>query len=105
MNRYVNVFATVLMIIFLVGCGGRSPNLDVEGVWVSEEGTVYYVVKPDETLWGISQKVNVPLETILDLNHLDENMIIYPGQRLSIGSVDEETAATYLPTQEAGPGT
>lgn len=103
-SRSFNIKLVVLLVVFLTACGGNGPNLDAEGVRVSEDGTVYYLVNPGDTLWGISKEVDVPLEYILELNDLKEETVIFPGQRLTIGSLDEDAAAAYVATHGAGPG-
>jgi len=45
----------------------------------------YYVVRPGDTLWQISQRFGVPVETLLRLNHLSHPHLIYPGQKLILG--------------------
>ncbi|MGY3724016.1 Flagellum-specific peptidoglycan hydrolase FlgJ [Granulicatella balaenopterae] len=50
---------------------------------VSQSTTTYTIVAGD-TLYGISRKIGVSLNTLLDINHLTEDVIIYPGQTLTI---------------------
>ncbi|NLJ08159.1 MAG: LysM peptidoglycan-binding domain-containing protein [Sphingobacteriales bacterium] len=49
----------------------------------------YHIVQPDETLYSISRKYNLPLVTLMRLNNLSDNNI-KPGQKLIVS----ETAVT-----------
>ena len=44
---------------------------------------IIYTVKRGDSLWKISRKYNVSIETIMNLNNLQDT-IIYPGQKLKI---------------------
>lgn len=46
-----------------------------------------YVVKKKDTLWSISKKFNVPLETILAFNGLNEKSVIKAGDKIFIPGV------------------
>jgi murein DD-endopeptidase MepM/ murein hydrolase activator NlpD len=47
-----------------------------------------YIVEEGDTLFSISQKFGISLETILWANNLDKNSVIKPGQKLIILPVD-----------------
>lgn len=49
---------------------------------------VYYVVKKNDTLFNLSQKVNVSWQTIATLNNLEEPYLLKIGQKLKIPNVD-----------------
>lgn len=44
----------------------------------------YYVVRPGDTLWTISQRFNVPMETIMQNNSFTDPNVIYPGQMIRL---------------------
>ncbi|SHG94845.1 LysM peptidoglycan-binding domain-containing protein [Tepidibacter thalassicus] len=46
----------------------------------------YYEVQKGDTAWIISQKFNVSLNELLKVNNLDENSILYIGQKIEIPS-------------------
>jgi len=48
---------------------------------------VEYIVEPGDTLWSISQKFNISLNTVLWANALNQNSYIQPGQKLIISPV------------------
>ncbi len=43
-----------------------------------------HVVRPGDTLYGISQRYGVPIKTLVQVNGLKSGHRIYPGQRLSL---------------------
>jgi len=48
---------------------------------------VEYIVEPGDTLWSISQKFNISLNTVLWANNLNQNSYLQPGQKLIIPPV------------------
>lgn len=46
-----------------------------------------YIVKKKDTLWSISKKFNVPIETILTFNNLNEKSVIKAGDEIFIPGV------------------
>lgn len=44
-----------------------------------------YVVRPGDSLWGISQQHGVSVQELLEANDLTVNSLLRPGQRLSLG--------------------
>jgi len=45
---------------------------------------VVYTVKPGDSYWSIAKKYNTTVEEITQLNEVDANEIIYPGQKIMI---------------------
>ncbi len=86
-----------LMVISACSASQASIELDADGVWVSVDGSVNYYIKPGDTLKEISAKVGVPLSSLLDLNQLERDTLIFPGQSLLIWQVSQQSAASYLP--------
>ena len=48
---------------------------------------VEYIVEDGDSLWSISEKFNVSLNTLLWANNLNQNSIIQPGQKLIVPPV------------------
>lgn len=44
---------------------------------------VIYIVKPEDRLWDIAKKYKSTVETIAEINHLEEESL-QPGQKLLI---------------------
>lgn len=102
MNRYGKIYVSMMMGVFFVACGHVSlPNLSVPGVQVSREGVVFYSVEIGESFTDISEKVGVSLETLFELNQLDEQSFIYPGMFITIGQLNPGNAQSYLATEAA----
>lgn len=43
-----------------------------------------YVVKKGDTLWNLAKKYNTTVQDIMEINDIDSNALIYPGQKLII---------------------
>lgn len=65
--------------------GGFTPCSTVQSV-STETGIEYYQVKKGDTLWDISRKFNVDLQTIMVMNQVDRNAVLSVGQTLEIPS-------------------
>ncbi len=48
-----------------------------------------YIVQPDDTLFGIALKFNVPIDALKELNNLENPELIYVGQEITV-PVSEE---------------
>lgn len=58
-----------------------------------------HVVKRGETIASIAKQHNIAVSTVLSMNSLSAKTIIFPGQRLTIGSVIPKKAAKILPNE------
>jgi LysM repeat protein len=58
-----------------------------------------HVVKRGETISSIAKQHNIAVSTVLSMNSLSAKTIIFPGQRLTIGSVIPKKAAKILPNE------
>jgi hypothetical protein len=79
------------------------------------DGRIIYIVKEGDTLWRISAISDIPVEDLRDLNNLDPDDVVIPGQRIFLGlagpagegdttQVPVETATPLLPTETPEPG-
>lgn len=44
----------------------------------------YYAVRPGDSLWSISQRYGIPMETIMEYNQFTDPDVIYPGQMIRL---------------------
>jgi LysM repeat protein len=51
-----------------------------------EAGKRYHTVKSGDTLYSIARNNKLSVEELLRLNHMKKSQIIYPGQKLVVGS-------------------
>jgi LysM repeat protein len=58
-----------------------------------------HVVKRGETIASIAKQHSIAVSTVLSMNSLSAKTIIFPGQRLTIGSVIPKKAAKILPNE------
>jgi hypothetical protein len=80
------------------------------------DGKILYIVQPNDTCWRISAITGVKMETIRELNNLDVNCTIMPGDKLLIGyagpsgptaipgTIPTQPAQTPTPTSSPGWG-
>ena len=61
-----------------------------------ESETVYYTVKPGDTLWSIAQRHSVALEGIVAVNYLTNKDILSVGQKLKIPAIGGENIKTAI---------
>ena len=58
-----------------------------------------HVVKRGETMASIAKQHGIAISTVLSMNSLSAKAIIFPGQRLTIGSVIPKKPAKVLPNE------
>jgi LysM repeat protein len=64
-----------------------------------------HVVKRGETISTIAKKYSISITTVLSMNKLSASAIIFPGQRLVIGSIVPKKASPVMPSEyEIQPG-
>ncbi len=79
------------------------------------DGRIIYVVQEGDTLWRIAAIAGMNVADLRDLNNLDPDDIVFPGQQLFLGTggpavqdspeVSEATPTPQEPTQTPVPGT
>jgi len=63
---------------------------------IAETETVYYTVKPGDTLCGIAQKYAVSVEGIVAVNYLTNKDKLFVGQRLQIPAIGGKNIQTSM---------
>lgn len=48
----------------------------------TESGPVYYTIKAGDTLWDISQRYNVDLQSLKNINNFDDGTVLSLGQKI-----------------------
>ncbi len=71
---------------------GSLDNSIIATVAHVESKLIEYIVKSGDTLWSISQKHKMTLESLLDLNGLTTSSSIYVGQKLKLSTNAKEVA-------------
>ena len=61
-----------------------------------DEGNIFVIVQPNDSLWAIAARAGIPLAELLALNNLTEASIIVPGDRLLIGQGEPAATPTEL---------
>ena len=57
----------------------------------NDSNFIYYTVKKGDNIYSLSQKYNVDLEILLQINGLNKDDYIYPNEQLMIPSANIET--------------
>ena len=91
LRRYSGRFAAVAGILVLAGCSGPSTQAPiVDGIGAAPSSTLpaqgSYVVKPGDTLHGITRATNVDFETLKRLNNLSDPNQLVVGQVLLLSA-------------------
>lgn len=68
-----------------------------------EDGTLIHVVEPGQVLINIAQAYAMNLADLLALNGLDQNAVIYPGEKLIIKKADRTATPVLTPTVTSTP--
>ena len=69
------------------------------------EGVILIEVKANDTLWAIAANAGLSLDELLQLNNLNENSIVQPGQLLILGYATPVPTATPIPPTLAASAT
>ena len=77
------------------------PNAVVPANQVKANEATVHVVKRGETVQSIAKKYGISITTVLSINKLSAAAIIFPGQRLKIGSVIPKAKKPVAPETHA----
>jgi LysM repeat protein len=68
------------------------------------EGNIYYMVQPNDSLWSIAARSGISLQELLDLNEIEEDSVVNPGDQILIGHVTPApTPTSDFPTPTLPP--
>ena len=112
MNRKILVVLAGLALTLMVFAGMLAPVYAAPGLQLTPfptptpgaDGRIIYTVQADDTLWRISAVSGVPLDELRQLNSLDADSVIRPGQVLLLGVVQPQVA-TLEPGATQDPAT
>lgn len=109
-NRLMKTFLAIISIIFLAGCATTTHTHHSAPLNLSE-GTITHTVVAGDTLYAISKRYGVSLDSLMEENHIDDPTTIERGQVLRITGVAGQSpsyrskktrgsSAIYLPSGE-----
>jgi LysM repeat protein len=80
-----------------------APSQAQGGTISGDTGSSFYIVQPGDTLWGITESLNVNLDDLRDVNNLSDD-IIYPSQVLYLpaGATSDGNPAPNPITPDTG---
>lgn len=68
------------------------------------DGHIYVVVQPNDSLWGIAARAGLTLDALLELNGLQENAVVQPGDLILVAIViPPATPTSDIPTATLPP--
>lgn len=68
------------------------------------EGNIFYVVQPNDSLWSIAARSGLSLQELLELNGIEEDTVVNPGDLLLIARVEPPATPTSdIPTPTLPP--
>jgi LysM repeat protein len=73
--------------------------IQVEVSTPAADGSVIHVVEPGQTLWEIATAYKIGLQDLYALNGMDENSVIFPGERVLIKAPGKTPVGTLLVTE------
>ncbi len=109
-NRAMRKWFAVLVAAGLLLAGWFQPRLPAQAADAAqaltpfptptpgEDGRILYVVQPGDTLWRVAAISGLTVDELRELNNLDPDETIVPGQTLLLGF-----AGPALPTPTPGP--
>jgi hypothetical protein len=70
------------------------------------EGNLYVIVQPNDSLWSIAARSKLTLPELLQLNDIEEDVVLQPGDLLLVGHVTPASTPTLdIPTATLLPPT
>jgi len=96
--RYWKSLIPILLALWLFYWPAYSLAQDAPTSTPDPEGNIYYVVQPNDSLWSIAARSGIRLQELLDLNDIEEDSVVNPGDQLLIGRViPTETPTPDIP--------
>ena len=81
----VNVDLVIMSDMYMTTNMNVIDNVEEVGAREEEDySLIIYIVKKDDSLWKIAKKFGSTIDDIVRVNGLEENGVIYPGQKLFI---------------------
>ena len=80
-----------------------TTNSNNHGSETNSTGKTYYTIKRGDTLWGISRRYGVTIQNIVSWNNIQNQNLIYPGQRLILyGNYSSSNSGNVYYTVQRG---
>jgi len=86
----IKTVAIILFFLFLPSCLSDKEVKKNNKKHTVNLGGVFHKVKEGESLWAISRAYNVPLEDIIEINDINPEDTIYPGDEIFIPGVKRQ---------------
>ena len=83
--------------VLKVGQSGSQSNTTSKPSSTQSTNSGSYTVKAGDSLWGISHKYGMSIDSLKSLNNLSSNFI-YPGQVLKVGQSNNQSNTTSKPS-------
>ena len=96
------IFILIALILFLWPAVSLAQDAPISTP--DPEGNIIYIVQPNDSLWSIAARSGISLQELLELNDIEEDSVVNPGDQLLIGHVTPPATPTiYIPTATLPP--
>ena len=101
----LSVFCLLVIVVWVLA---RPVNIQAQESPTSTpdaEGNIYVVVQSNDSLWSIAARAGLSLPELLDLNGIEENAVLQPGDLLLIAGqarLEKTPETANSATKDAG---
>lgn len=102
----LSVLCLLVIVVWVLARPASTQAQETPTSTPDAEGNIYVVVQPNDSLWSIAARAGLSLPELLDLNGIEENAVLQPGDLLLVGQGPPPVTPTSdIPTPTLSPPT
>ena len=102
--KHWRIFIPILLTLWLLLWPAMTLAQDIPTSTPDPEGNIFYEVQPNDSLWSIAARSGISLQELLNLNEMEEDSVVNPGDQILIGRVvPPATPTSDIPTPTLPP--